>query len=74
LRQTRFKPNGPILFNEEQIYIYERYKMTKEPKILYIEDGRLTGAGNHEDLVATNATYRELCALQEQKHITEKSH
>lgn len=32
--------------------------------ILVLNDGRLTGVGTHEELLATNQTYREIAESQ----------
>ena len=34
-------------------------------QILVLDDGRLAGAGTHEELLASCETYREICRAQE---------
>jgi ATP-binding cassette subfamily B protein len=38
--------------------------IAKMDKILFLEDGRLTTAGTHEQLYETNAAYRKMVQLQ----------
>ena len=33
-------------------------------RILVLDDGRIVGIGTHQDLLATNAVYQEICASQ----------
>ena len=44
--------------------------MREADVILVMDDGRITGVGRHEDLLATNADYREIYESQmDQKEV-----